>query len=58
MPRAVRTAASRRWASAAAAFGDRLFVVAKGIDDNQIFINSARLDEPFGTWKLIQRHDG
>jgi hypothetical protein len=41
-------------ALAAAAFGDRLYLVAKGIDDNKIYINSARQDQPFEGWSEVQ----
>ena len=36
------------------AFGDRLYVLAKGLDDNKIYINSKRKDQPFDGWTEVQ----
>jgi hypothetical protein len=40
-------------ALAAAAFGDRLYIVSRG-GDSRVYINSARQNEPFGGWTEVQ----
>jgi len=40
-------------ALAAAAFGDRLYLVSRG-GDSRVYINSARQNEPFGGWTEVQ----
>jgi hypothetical protein len=40
-------------ALAAAAFGDRLYIVSRGLD-NRVYINSARQNQPFDGWTEVQ----
>jgi hypothetical protein len=41
-------------AAAAAAFGERLYVFAKGVNDDRIYVNSAKEGYPFDGWAEVQ----